>query len=158
VTTVSDQHITAVEGLRRIDASHVAGDITCAIQLSPKWEFKLAIDDLAFIKKNRDIFEKSFGSHSYGWAWVLFQLDEKAKARQVLLDDFAVQYRLIMALDENGTAPGSDPPLTLVQFEQQALEKLLDKKQNNEIADKMQKLRTHLSNLPEVLILTMNDR
>jgi hypothetical protein len=148
----------AETGLDKISATSVAENLTNAIQLDPKWELKLAPSSVAFLKKNRAIFEKGFGSQSYGWAWVVFQMGETAKARQILMDDFNTQYALTMESEENYSASWEDPPLTLEGFEQQALEKLCDKKQNKEIADRLQKMKAHLSNLPELMILTMNDR
>ena len=47
-----------------------------------------------------------------------------------------------------------DGPLTDLQFVQKALGPMLDAKENQQIEAKMQKMKNHISNLPNIHMLT----
>jgi hypothetical protein len=109
---------------------------------------------LKLMRKNRKLLESYLGSRSpYDWAWVRYELGEKKEAKAALNELFGAEFEKTMKLEKSVNAFGHGP-LTDAERFLVALKPMSSKEEAAELDARMQKMKVHVSNLPQSTILT----
>ena len=143
---------TEAEALPNLGAAEVAGSLHAAIPTD--WTKPPSPKLRKLLKKNRKLLESYLSASSpYAWAWVRSMLGEKEEAKESLERLFTAEYEKVMRLDKAVNAFGHTP-LTEAELYYQALKPQAHGAEARELEDKLQKMKVHVSNLPQSAILT----
>jgi hypothetical protein len=137
--------------IKNVNLSTVAQSIQAAIELRD-WNQALSNPDLEKAKKQRDVIKKALGENSLALAWLTYQAGDKAEAKNILNRGFTKSYEETMKL-QHVYGHGSGPMYSGESYSK-ALTPLSTEQENKSRAEKLQKMRTHLSNLPDMQIMT----
>ncbi len=99
--------------------------------------------------KWRNTLKASFGENSFSWAWVEFQMGNKKNSKQILQTLFESEYQKII---QSQTRPRG-APFSYSKFMKPLL-LLSTKEEKLDMQNKLKKIETHISNLPDLNILT----
>jgi len=105
------------------------------------------------ISNNRKILEKAFRTESYEWASVLILLEDQTSAKRILNDLFSKEYKRVLNLNHAEYGLGGTP-MGDAEHIHKALVPLTSGSEQTEINDKMQKMKIHISKLPQTEIMT----
>lgn len=115
------------------------------------------LDDARRLKKirvSKPSLEKEFGSASYPWAWILFQLGETEKSKSTLQRAFQAEHDRIMKLTGIVHGMGHGNPMLEIDRIEQALSPMSAENEKAELTRKLKALKVHVSNLPNFQIMT----
>jgi len=135
-----------------VETQNISIAIVNKMHEHPQWDVALGSPSLTKINTHIDLLKNTFGEKSYGWAWFLKQNGKTAEAKKILSEAYDVGFQNIMAmkmLHFDGSGPLSD-----MEFIQKALVPMLESKDNKALDTKMQKMKNHVSNLPNSNMLT----
>jgi hypothetical protein len=122
------------------------------IHQNPKWDKPLGSGEIKKFEPEFDFIKKSFGEKSYVWAWFLKQQGKTAEAKTILIQLFDERSAHVLSMTELHF--GGNGPLNEVQYIQEALEPMVMTSEKELLNAKFQKLKNHLSNLPNSMIQT----
>lgn len=136
---------------QNVSLSTVARAIQSAIELRD-WNQVLPKSDLDKVLKQRDLLKKVLGENSLTSAWLAYQSGDKDEAKKILNNGFTKSYEETMKL-QHVYGHGAGPMYDGESFSK-ALTPFSTDSENKSRAEKLQKMRTHLSNLPDMQIMT----
>lgn len=140
------------QDLPNIGAAEVAASLHGAIPAD--WAQSPSPKALKLLRKNRKLLESYLGARSgYDWAWVQYELGEKEPAKQSLRNLFDLEYAKVMKMEKAVSVFGRTP-LTDAELYYQALKPMSSADDAKELDDKLQKMKVHLSNIPQSRIMT----
>lgn len=147
IETVNSYHSTA----DAVDSLALISAITLKVQESPKWDKPLAPSELGQLKAMNDSLKSSFKEKSYLWAWVLKQKGDQAGAKKILSQMFQEGSEEVMKIKMLHF--GNNPVIQL-EFVFQALGPLSTPTEIEQNTLQMQKMKKHVSNLPDSMMMT----
>lgn len=127
------------------DLNAMTTAIRYQIQKDPKWANKVSVDKL-----NADSLKASLGEKSYAWAWILKQKGDTIGSKKILTELFKEGSEGIMNL----TSLHDDSSLQDMMNVQEALAPMSTKAEGEAMDAKMQKMKIHISNLPDSRMMT----
>lgn len=136
---------------RNVSLSVVAQSIQSAINLRD-WNHALSKADSEKVAKLRDLIKKELGENSLAMAWLIYQGGDKDAAKKILNNGFTKSYEETMKL-KRIYGGGSNLMYDGESFSK-ALTPLSTEQENKSRTEKLQKMRTHLSNLPDMQMMT----
>ena len=131
----------------------IARSIEVAIQQKSTWDGQKAAGDPSKMKQAGELVKKALGKDSYAGAWFSYQNGDKAEAKSILSCAFDHSYSEIMKLKEL-TGFKSENPLQLAEATSKALIPMSTELENKSREAQMKKMRTHLSGLPNMQMMT----
>lgn len=114
------------------------------------WENRLSADERQMLPQIVPVIQRFYTESSLEWAWVLKQQGRIAEAKKKLQALFQTEYDHTMKL----RAIYHDSPLSRAIAIEQALAPLSSVKERAQLSAQLQQLRTHISNLPDAMIMT----
>ncbi len=101
-------------------------------------------------KLSTDSFKETLGENSYVWAWILKHKGDKIGAKKILNELYLVGSAYVLSLGE----VNQNNELSEMQIVQEALLPMSTPAEAEMINGKMQKMKIHISNLPDMRKLT----
>jgi hypothetical protein len=150
---VSGYHSTDVEQVKSVYLKNIANSIQQAIQKKTNWDDGLTKSKMITLKNEETLLKKSLGEKSLGWAWYLYQKGSKKEAQLVLSGEFERTYADTMKLTEITGFKDSTPSWEAESIHK-ALIPLSPETENKSREEKVQKMRLHISNLPNMRMMT----
>lgn len=150
---VSGYFDTEAEQVKAVYLKNISNSIQQAIQKKTNWDDALAQSKMVTLKKQEALLKKNLGEKSLGWAWYLYQIDKKKEAQMVLSGEFERAYADTMKLTEITGFKGSTPSWEAESIHK-ALIPLSSETENKSRDEKVQKMRLHISNLPNMQMMT----
>ena len=141
------------ESFSRVNLGSFKDCFLNSIHMQSDWKSNLSKAALEKITRNRVTLEKSFGLNSYTWAWFQLQLGEKESAKKSLNALYENEFLRVMALKDAVFGFGSTP-MGEAEFIYKALSPMADNAEQEDLNQKMQKMKAHVSNLPQSKIMT----
>jgi hypothetical protein len=151
--SVSGYHSTKGEKVKSVRVFDIANSIQQAVQKKVNWNDALPKENLNTLKKEAALLKKALGENSLGWTWYLYQVGNKAKAQKILSSEFERVYLLAMKLTEISGFEGSSPSWEAESL-YKALIPLSSENENKLREEKVQKMRLHISHLPNMQMMT----
>ena len=142
---------------QQIQLRSMADNIAAVIQVHPRWGLTLSVRELAFLKANREVFQNAFAPNPYVWAWCLYQLGEKSASHDTLKSRFEAMYKYDMALEEYATFHKGDSTTSAEDYYVQALDVMAPKAETRELKKKLNEIKVHISNIPQLQFMTTRD-
>ena len=138
---------------RSVSLNSIARSIEIAIEQKSSWDkSKEAVDPLK-MKQAGNIIKKALGKDSYGGAWFSYQNGEKVEAKAILTRSFETSFTEIMKLTELTGFKHSNP-LQNAEAISKALMPMSSEDEKNLRESQMKKMRTHISGLPNLQMMT----
>ncbi len=137
---------------KAITLNHVTTVIQQAIEKKSNWDEPLSNSNLEKIKDNRDLLKNTLHESSYSWAWISYQMGQKQEAKKILAEKFETAYAHVMKLKHVFSHHTS--PMAEGERLAKALAPLSTDDENKTREDQLKKMRTHISTLPDVQIMT----
>lgn len=129
----------------------IAGGFRAAMEAHPAWDVPMDRAKVGLVTKHEALLKAALGEQSYEWAWFLKQQGKTAEARKVLSDLFD---RCATNIFGMRAIYHHDQPTTRLDFIAKALIPLSTPDEKKTIESKLQKVKTHVSNLPDAMIMT----
>lgn len=136
-----------------VTAQNIIKQIKAELGRPSKWKEKLPSASIQKLASKKSYLQSILGDKSIEWAWVLNQLGEKKKAKEIVKDTFASEYKEVMSLTQALFGMGHSP-LSELQTAFDALESISSEKELIEYQDKMKKAKIHIGKLPQSHIMT----
>lgn len=149
-------HGTEQNSMDNFDANAAAMQLGDAIRRRESWEAPLSPAGAASLRKHRELLLKAFAPGSpfeSRAAWIHFQLGEKAEAKKILAASFEKKFAEVMAMKGVDSGFG-ETPLMEPEFQARGLRALSTEAELAPVDAKLQKMKTHVSNLPNYQIMT----
>lgn len=143
---------TAEDKAKNVALGVVANSIQAAIE-SRDWNKAVSKSDLDMIEKQKDSIKESLGENSLTMAWMVSQGGKNEEAKAILNRSFEKSYEETMKT-EHIYGKGSRNPIYYGESLSKILTPLSTEKENKDRAEKLQKMRTHISNLPDMQMMT----
>lgn len=136
-----------------VTAQNIVHQIKVELGRPSKWKEKLPSASLQKLAEKKIYLQKILGEESIEWAWVLNQLGEKKKAKEIVKNTFEAEYKEVMTLTQALFGMGGSP-LSELQTAFEALESLSNDKELSDYQEKMKKAKIHIGKLPQSHIMT----
>lgn len=140
------------EQAKAVNLIAISNSIQNALQQKPSWDQKLSASDLEKVKQTSDLIKQALGEDSYAWAWVNYKKGDKAMAKKILNRGFDRAHAEVLKISELGFRNSN--PLQSSEAISKALTPLSSKEENKSREEKMQKMRLHISSLPDMQMMT----
>jgi len=143
---------TDKEKAAAITLNYIAGVIQQAIEKKSNWDEPLSNSNLEKIKANSELLQKTLNELSYSWAWITYQSGQKQEAKNILAAKFEGSYTNVMKL--RAVYNHYTSPLIEAERLTKILTPMSTENENKTREDQLKKMRTHVSTLPDVQIMT----
>lgn len=140
------------EKAKSVGLETVAMPIQAVIEKRSDWNEALSKGDLEKTKAVGDLIKKSLGENSFAWAWITYQKGEKQQAKVLLSRSFDQSYKAVMALTQLQSRHSN--PLQSAEQIAKVLVPLSSDAEVKENEQRLQKMRLHISKLPDLQIMT----
>lgn len=138
----------------RVSFDDVRNSLSAAILRHPAWDWQIPADaKKAITRAHRGLLVKHLAMNPYERAWFQYQLGEKDDAKRTLSNLYDTGFTSVMSL-KSAVYGFNGGPLNAVQNYFQALEPMCDETTRETLRAKMQKMKIHVSNLPQSHIKT----
>lgn len=137
---------------KAVTLNHVANMIQQVIEKKANWDEPLSNSSLEKIKESSDLLKKTLNESSYSWAWISYQMGQKHEAKKILVEKFQTTYAHVMKLKHVFNHRSS--PMEEGERLAKALKTMSTDDENQTREDQLKKMRTHISTLPDVQIMT----
>lgn len=137
---------------KAITLNHVTTVIQQAIEKKSNWDEPLSNSNLEKIKDSSELLKKILNESSYSWAWISYQMGQKQEAKKILIEKFETTYAQVMKLKHVLSHRSS--PMAEGERLAKTLKPMSTDDENNAREDHLKKMRTHISTLPDVQIMT----
>lgn len=137
---------------KAITTVYVASVIQQAIEKKSDWDESLSAASFERVKENSELLKKSLNESSYSWAWINYQIGQKDIAKKILQSKFVGSYDNVMKLRHVYNHHAS--PMVEAERLFKALKPMSNDDENKTREDQMKKMRTHVSTLPDMQIMT----
>ncbi len=138
-------------GPESLDSLALKAAVTRKIYEDPEWKQTLAVTDMQKLKGFSNSLKESFDEKSYVGAWILKQNGDQAKAKTILSDLYNKGADELLKIQRLNSG---ENPMVGLGFIQRALIPMSTTAEQEQINGKMQKLKNHVSNLPDLMIMT----
>ncbi len=118
------------------------------------WKLKFPPEIVAKVTKERKLLLSITGSKSYLWSWFIQGLGESSKAKENLMRVFEKEYAHFMNIKKRTFSSPRKGLLHRLKIISRALEVISTKEEIEVIKERMRKAKTHLSNIPNLNIMT----
>ncbi len=150
---ISGYGTTTEEKIKAVSLNSIARSIEMAIQQKSSWDNQKTASDLSKMKQAGELVKKALGKDSYVVAWFSYQNGDKGEAKSILSRAFDNSYNEVMKLKEL-TGFRNENPLQQAELTSKALIPMATDPENKSRELQMKKMRTHLSGLPNMQIMT----
>ncbi len=150
---VAGSESSTEEKVKEVSLNSIARSIEIAIQQKPTWDNQKGAGDTSKVIQAGMLVKKALGKDSYAGAWFSYQAGDKSEAKSILSRAFENSYSEIMKLKEL-TGFKHENPLQLAEATAKALIPMSPELENKSREAKMKKMRTHLSGLPNLQMMT----
>lgn len=113
----------------------------------------MAAEAIKLMRANKDQLEKIFKGHSYAWAWIQLQAGDRENTKKLILAEFEKEFAEVMKSTEAVTGLGHTP-LGDAENLLKAASSLTNEEEKKDMEAKMQKMKLHVSTLPQSMIMT----
>lgn len=137
---------------KAITTAYIANAIQQAIEKKSSWDDALSGSKLELVKANSDLLKTSLNESSYSWAWISYQTGQKEEAKKILASKFETAYETVMKLQHVYSHRSS--PMEEAERLAKPLKFLSTDDENKTREAKLKKMRTHVSTLPDMQIMT----
>lgn len=135
-----------------ITAGHLVSAIKEMVNSKTNWDDKLSDEKTEIFKKNIDFIKNNLGGSDASWAWVQYQMGSKAEAKSILSKIFSTSYETIMNMKH--VYNHNNSPLQNSETWNNILKPMSTDSENKERDEQIKKMRTHISTLPDMMIMT----
>lgn len=135
-----------------ITSNYIAGLIQKSIEKKSDWDEPLSKANLEKLKQNSELLKKTLSDSSYAWAWINYQTGLKKEAKTILVAKFEAVYNHVMQIQAVYSHESS--PLSESERIFKILKPMSDEDENKSREDQLKKMRTHISGLPDIQIMT----
>lgn len=143
---------TEKEKIESITPTYIARAIQQTIEKKPDWESPLSNSNIEKLKENSELLKKNLNEASLSWAWINYQIGQKQEAKNILTSKFETSYAYVMKLQETYNHDRS--PLHESERISKILKLMSTEDENKTREDQLKKMRTHVSGLRDVQIMT----
>lgn len=144
---------TLKESLSSFSIHNIRSAWSFAISARPKWDHQITPAAKAMLIEKREDLNILFKGHPYESAWVLNATGDSKGAKALLKETFLRQHEQVMKMDKAISELGKSP-LYHLDLTWKALFPLSSASERRELEEKMKKAQIHISNLPQVHVLT----
>jgi hypothetical protein len=143
----------ASEKAKTLNLSTIAQAIDQALKQKTNWDNSISKKDLEQVTKIETVLKSNLGENSYTWAWLTYQRGNKNEAKEILKKGFDRLYTNTMSLKELSSHNDTSP-----MYNSEVYSKILNQmstvEENKAREKKLNEMRTHVSNLPDLMIMT----
>lgn len=144
---------TSADSIRALTLVSIANSVQGAINQRKDWDQPISKTDLEKIKQSADLIKKSIGVNSLAWAWIEYQKGNKKEAKDSLKRGFELAYSDTMKMKRiDGFR--NENPMYNAEIIWKALAPLSKDEEKKSLEEQLQKMRTHVSSLPNMQIMT----
>lgn len=136
-----------------VTAENIIKQIRTELNGPSKWKEKLPTASIKKLAEKKIYLQNILGEKSIEWAWVLNQLSEKEKAKEIVKNTFEAEYKQVMKLTQ-AIFGMNRSPLSNLQTALNALESISAEKELIDYQEKMKKAKIHIGKLPQSHIMT----
>jgi hypothetical protein len=148
---IEGSYPTAAEKVKSVRLFKISEAIHSALGQKNIWTQSISKNERKKISESADLIKKSSPDDVYVNAWFAFQLGDKKQAKALLNQGFEKGYAEAMKLKQIDSF-GS--PLQRVEAISKALTPLSNEDENKLRESKLQKMRLHVSQLPDLMMMT----
>ena len=130
----------------------IIGHIQEKIENTLKWDEQLSNINIEKIKDNFELLKSNLDNTYFSWAWIQNQVGQKEEAKKILVTKFENSYTQVMKLKETYNHDVS--PLRESERISDILKSLSTAAENKTREQQLKKMRTHVSTLPDMQIMT----
>jgi hypothetical protein len=138
--------------IKAINSMYIISLIRQNIDAKSNWDEPLSKENLEKIKANIEFFKNSANETSASSAWISYQMGDKQEAKKILATNFENSYTHVIQL--KGTYGHRSSPLNEAERVSKLLVPMSTNDENKSREDKLKKMRTHISTLPDMQIMT----
>jgi hypothetical protein len=135
-----------------VSTHSIIGHIQEKIENTLKWDEQLSNANIEKIKENFELLKRNLDNTSFSWAWIQNQVGQKAEAKKILVTKFENSYTQVMKMKETYNHDVS--PLRESERISDVLKSLSTAAENKTREEQLKKMRTHVSTLPDMQIMT----
>lgn len=147
-----DKNGTAETKVNAVGAADVIRGIQSAVEGKTIWNQGLSKVDLGKVKLLENQIKNVSGENSYTWAWWVYQKGEKDLSKSILTKSFDQSYKETMALTR--LVGKNSNYLQKAEAASKALIPMSSQNENKQNEQKLQKMRLHISDIPDLQIMT----
>ena len=137
--------------VENVQAQELAQAIGGAIKLASAWEKKLSPQQIVVVDASQETLKQHFTDQGMEWAWVLKTLGQGAASKSLLMSLFDKKSSELLGTQ---FIFKSENPLSHLTILDRVLTPQSSKEENQARSQKLQKVKTHISNLPDATIMT----
>lgn len=145
-------HNTDDQKFAAISSMDLSLEIQKALRAKPTWEPTLTGQQLEKVKQIEDLIKKDLAETSYAWAWIKYQQGDKKTPKAILSKLFNDTYEATMKMKHLGFRDSN--PLYESTSMSKILTPLSSPVENKDREDKLKKMKVHISNMPDLQIMT----
>ena len=146
------KHLTAnKDKAEAVKLVNVAAQIIQAVEKKEDWS-QISQANSDKLNANLELLNRVLSSSDYTWAWIQHQLGKKQEAKEILASKFETTFTNVMKLKQTYNHQAS--PLSESERLAKALKPLSTDAENKAREEQLKKMRTHVSTLPDVMIMT----
>lgn len=142
---------TEKEKMAAVTPEYVTEQIKYSIE-KKSWDEPVSSAKIEKIKADSSLLKKYLGETSYSASWINYQIGQKDEAKKNLSAMFEASYTEVMNLKETHNSYVS--PLVESERIIRILKPLSTEKENKAREEQMKKMKTHVSTLPDISIMT----
>lgn len=135
---------------KALNLRSIARAIQNSIKLNGSWNEAIPSADLAKINSVEDLFKSSLGANSLVLAWLTYKNGNKSEAKILLNRGFDLAYESSMKMEVIGFSDETNPIQDAESFSK-ALTPLSTDAENKARAERLRKMQTRASNLPQIM-------
>ncbi len=122
-----------------------------ALHTSSAWEKKLTPQQIVVVDTSQETLKQHFTDQGMEWAWVLKTMGQDAASKALLVNLFEKKSSELL---NTRFLFKSENPLSQLTTIDRVLTPQSSKEENQARSQKLQKVKTHISNLPDATIMT----
>lgn len=136
---------------QEVQSHDFAQAIREALKNLSNWEKKLTPQEIVVVDASQDTIKRHFTDQGIEWAWVLKQMGQAGESKSVLVKLFETKASELMG---SRFLTRSEKQLSTLTMIDRVLTPQSSPEENKARTQKLQKVKTHISNLPDVTIMT----
>lgn len=143
---------TEQQKVEAVKLVHVGAIIINTIEQKQNWNESLSASNVQKLKESTEVLNRTISSSSYSWAWIQNQIGNKDEAKKILTASFDEAYTNVMKMTATYNRHAS--PLVQAERLSAALKPMSTDNENKSRESKIKEMRTHVSNIPDMQIMT----